>query len=110
MIPVSFRPHTLKVVTWPKGDYDENRNWVQGKESVSDPIPCRYEPNGRANTITLSDGSAYRYSYTVYLSVDPSLDIKYGSIIELVSQDGVTIGRYEVKGFHRGQLDMKIWV
>ena len=110
MIPVSFRPHTLKVITRGKGSYDENRNWVESEETVSEEIPCRYEPNGRANTITLEDGTVYRYSYMIYLSVNPSLAIKYGDIVELTSQDGVSIGRYEVKGFHRGQLDMKVWV
>ena len=110
MFPVSFRPHTLKVVKRGSGSYDKNRNWVEGSETISGPIPCRYEPNGKANTITLLDGSVYRYSYTVYLSVNPSLDIKFGDFVELTSQDGVFIGRYEVKGFHRGQLDMKVWV
>ena len=46
----------------------------------------------------------------VYLNVNPALVIRYGDWIELTSQDGVVIGEYEVKGFHRGQLDMKVWV
>ena len=49
-------------------------------------------------------------SYMVYLNINPSISIEYGDIIELVSQDGLSMGRYEVKGFHRGQLDMKVWV
>lgn len=107
---VSFRPHTLRIITRGNGNYDSNGDWVESGETLSEPVICRYEPNGRANTITLQDGSVYRYSYMVYLNVDPEFRIRYGDIIELTSQDGITIGRFEVKGFHRGQLDMKIWV
>ena len=107
---VSFRPHTMRIVRKDDGHKAANGDWIEGVESYSDPIPCRYEPNGRANTIALPDGNAYRYSFTVYLNVDPALVVPYGSLIELTSQDGRVIGTYEVKGFHRGQLDMKIWV
>lgn len=108
---VQFRPHKLRIVTNGAGEYDKNRDWVEGKTTYSDYIPCRYEPNGAAQTITLPDGTAYRYSYTIYLSVNPTLSIKYGDHVELTSQDGIVIGSdFEVKGFHRGQLDMKVWV
>lgn len=111
---VSFRPHKMRIVTKGEGAYDANGDWVPGKgqPTYSAYIPCRYEPNGgRANTIALPDGKEYRYSYTIYLNVDPTLAIKYGDIVELTSQDGVVIGsEFEVRGFHRGQLDMKVWV
>ena len=107
---VSFRPHTLRIVHRGSGAYNSNGDWVKSASSFSESIPCRYEPNGAARRITLGDGSAYTYSYMIYLCVDPSLEIKYGDIIELTSQDGKIMGEYEVKGFHRGQLDMKIWV
>ena len=108
---VQFRPHKLRIVKNGEGSYDKNRNWTEGTKSYSDYIPCRYEPNGAAQTITLPDGTAYRYSYIIYLSVNPTLSIKYGDNIELTSQDGIVIGDdFEVKGFHRGQLDMKVWV
>ena len=107
---VDFRPHTLRLMNAGGGSYDSARNWVETEGTPSDPIPCRYEPNGAARTINLPDGTAYRYSYVVYLDVDPSLVIKYGDRIELTSQDGVVIGVFMVYGFHRAQLDMKIWV
>lgn len=108
---VQFRPHKLRIVT-KNGAYNEQGDWVEdSQKEYSDYIPCRYEPNGAAQTITLPDGTAYRYSYTVYLNVNPALTIKYGDLIELTSQDGVVIANeLEVRGFHRGQLDMKIWV
>jgi hypothetical protein len=110
---VLFRPHKLRIVTKGEGSYDKNGDWVEGsgQPTYSAYIPCRYEPNGSANTITLPDGTAYKYSYTIYLSVNPSISIQYGSIIELTSQDGIVIApELEVKGFHRGQLNMKVWV
>ena len=108
---VSFRPHTLRIVKRKGGAYDSNGDWQKDTDvKLSCPVPCRYEPNGRASEITLPDGKAYRYSYTVYLDVNPRLVIRYGDIITLTSQDGVQMGEFEVKGFHRGQLDMKVWV
>lgn len=108
---VQFRPHKLRIVTKGEGHYNERKDWVSGETTYSDYILCRYEPNGSAQTITLPDGTAYRYSYTVYLSVNPNLSIKYGDLIELTSQDGIVIAEAaEVRGFHRGQLDMKVWV
>lgn len=110
MALVSFRPHCLHLIKKGEGSYDSNGDWTESSEEVVARVPCRYEPNGAALTITLDDGTAYRYSYKVYLNVDPGLVIKYGDIIELFSQERKSIGRYEVKGFHRGQLDMKVWI
>lgn len=111
MVMVSFRPHLLRILTRGNGQYNHNGDWVETNSSPNGGyIRCRYEPNGAARTITLQDGKEYVYSYTVYLCVNPALEIKYGDIIELTSQDGKVIGTFEVKGFHRGQLDMKVWV
>lgn len=108
---VEFRPHKLRIITEGTGDYNANGDWEEGNVSYSDYIPCRYEPNGAAQTITLPDGAIYRYSYIVYLSVNPALVIQYGDKVELTSQDGNVIAQsLEVKGFHRGQLDMKVWL
>ena len=107
---VSFRPHCLRIVYKGAGAYNSNGDWVESTETLGPCVPCRYEPNGAARTITLQDGKEFRYSYTVYLCVNPALDIKYGDFIELYSQDGKKMGRFEVAGFHRGQLDMKVWV
>ncbi len=110
MALVDFRPHCLHLIRKGEGAYDGNGDWQEASDGLAACIPCRYEPNGAARTITLPDGNAYKYSYMVYLNVNPKLEIKYGDIIELISQDGKNMGQYEVKGFHRGQLDMKVWV
>lgn len=110
MALVSFRPHYFNLLKKGEGAYNSNGDWEETEEAALRKVSCRYEPNGAAHTIALPDGTAYKYSYMVYLDVNPSLTIKYGDIIELFSQERRSIGRYEVKGFHRGQLDMKIWV
>lgn len=110
MALVSFRPHRMRIVRKGEGSYDENGDWQEGTDIFSDYYPCRYEPNGSAQTITLPDGTIYKYSFTVYLCVNPELMLRYGDVIELTSQDGIVRGRFPVKGFHRGQLDMKAWV
>lgn len=107
---VSFRPHKLRIITKGEGYYDKKRDWIEGKREYSDYYPCRYEPNGAARTIALPDGQEYRYSYMIYLNIDGPM-LQFGDTIELVSQDGTVIGGdFEVKGFHRGQLDAKVWV
>lgn len=107
---VEFRPHTLRYLISNGGYKDPlNRDWVEGKEVWSDPIPCRYEPNGKANTYILDDGRAYVYQYVVYLDLD-SIDIPYGSKIRIYDQAGTKITEKNISGFHRGQLNVKIWV
>lgn len=106
---VDFRPHTLSVLRT-SGGYDSEGDFVPDEESVILTVPCRYEPNGSARSIILQDGTAFVYSYTVYLDVDFTHDIHFGDIIELQDQNGTSIGRFQVKGFHRGQLNEKIWV
>ena len=110
MAIVSFRPHKMRIVHKGEGAYDSNGDWVEGQATYSDYIPCRYEPNGSAQTITLPDGTIYKYTFTVYMCVNPAQMVRYGDVIELTSQDGIVRGEFSVKGFHRGQLDMKVWV
>ena len=100
----------MRIVTKGGGAYNQNGDWVESKPTYSDYIPCRYEPNGAAQTIALPDGTAYRYSFTVYMCVNPDNLLRYGDVIELTSQDGIVRGEFTVRGFHRGQLDMKVWV
>ena len=109
MVSVRFRPHTLEILTLTGGYYDSNQDYVEGTESWSDPIPCRYEPNGKAHTVPIGEGKDFRYEYTVYLNTDCP-DIAYGQHVRLYDADGELVDEYEAKGFHRGQLDAKLWV
>lgn len=107
---VTFRPHTLILKKASGGSYAANGDWVPGTVASSNRIPCRFEPNGRAETITLPDGTNYRYHYTVYLNPDVPICPGYGDTVELFNQCGCSQGDYEVKGVHRYQLGLRVWV
>lgn len=109
MALVRFRLHTIRLVTAGTGSYAENGDYIPAADTLSDPIPCRYEPNGRARTIPFGDDKGYVYDYTIYLNTDCP-DIAYDQPLKLYDKDGVCIGDYRCKGFHRGQLDAKLWV
>lgn len=106
---ISFRPHTLTLTVSGHGYQREDGVYVPGKDVVISGIPCRYEPNGRAATIALEDGTIYTYSYMVYLGVDCP-EISFGDTVELFNQKGGTIGQFTCHGFHRGQLNSRLWV
>ena len=106
---VSFRPHTLNLIVSLPGSVDSTGKYIPGGERMMEGIECRYEPNGKANSIVLEDGKAFVYSYMVYLSIDCP-DISYGDSVELFNQQGTSVGRFTALGFHRGQLNAKLWV
>ena len=110
MQPVRFRPHTLSILEISGGRYDKaTGDYVKGVEKWSCRIPCRYEPNGSANTVPIGEGKNYVYDYMVYLNTDCP-EIRYGQTVELFDAEGKSHGQFASKGFHRGQLDSKLWL
>lgn len=106
---VMFRPHSLSVLRVSEGSYDGNGDYVPSTEGWSCRIPCRYEPNGRASTVPVGEDRNYVYSYTVYLDTDCP-EIAYGQVVRIFDRCGRSIGDFRARGFHRGQLDSKLWV
>lgn len=106
---VLFRPHTLSVLKVSEGGYDENGGYTPPSESWSCGIPCRFEPNGRASTVPVGEDRNYVYSYTVYLDADCP-EIVYGQKVRLFDGCRGSIGEFRARGFHRGQLNSKLWV
>ena len=110
MIPVRFRPHTLSMLNVIEGGYnDSTGDYTEGRKEWSEPVPCRYEPNGQARTVPMGEGKDYVYEYKLYLNQDCP-EIRYGQKLKLFDAQGDCIGEYTSKGFHRGQLDAKCWV
>ena len=101
---VTFRPHTLVLKQATAGHYESNGDWSVGSVARSKRIPCRFEPNGGAQTISLPDGT------NIYLNPDVTINPSYGDIVEYFSQDGRSQGEFEIKGVHRYQLGLRIWV
>ena len=106
---VDFRPHNLTLKVSLPGVYDSTGKYHKGAEKTIEGIPCRYEPNGRARSIAIEDGSLYMYSYMVYLDTDCP-EISFGDEVELFDQNGSSKGKFTAHGFHRGQLNSKLWV
>lgn len=109
MPSVMFRPHTLSVRSDPTGGYDGDGDFVPSDPVWSCRIPCRYEPNGRAATIPVGEDKGYVYEYTVYLGVRCP-DIGYGQMVRIFDRCGDSIGDFRCRGFHRGQLNARLWV
>ncbi len=107
---LSFRPHTLRVVTHTGGGYDEMGQPIADNESVEE-VPCRIEPNGSAQEVYFDDGVARNYSFTVYLDQD-CREFHVGEKVRLVGLDGLVENdrQFEVKGFFRNQLNARLWV
>lgn len=106
---VDFRPHTLDLSVALPGSYDSTGSYIDGGRRETRGIACRFEPNGMAKSIALEDGSLYTYSYMVYLDTDCP-EISFGDEVELFDQYGASRGRFTAHGFHRGQLNSKLWL
>ena len=106
---VNFRPHTLRIVSSSNGEYADNGDWIEGSNKFSNPIPCRYEQNGKAQTIIQKDGKSYIYSLVVYLDLS-DVDFPYGTTVQLFDRDGTKTFEKPIQGFRKGQLNMTIWL
>ena len=109
MAMVSFRPHTIVLLTVGEGYQDSNGDYVPGNEEWSEPYPCRAEPNGKARTVPFGDDKGSVYDYTVYMDVDCPV-ITYGQKVKVFDENGSCIGEFISKGFHKGQLNAKLWI
>lgn len=108
MSVIDLIPHTLSYLHVSAGYEDENGDWHDGSEEWSEPIKCHAVPAGAANEITFADGTTARYSYTVG-RLEP--DCREFAIGEKVRLDVCGLVReFQVKGFHRYQLQSKLWV
>lgn len=106
---VQLRPHTLRVVSSVKGETAENGDYSGDKLIIGDHIPCRYELSNKANTISLPDGKAYAYSLIVYLD-HSDVNYPYGTTVQIFDNSGNKVFEKQIQGFHRGQLNMRIWL
>lgn len=107
-----FRPHILRYLIKAQGYYDENGNFVSEEAaSMSEPIPCRWIPNGSGSTLSLPDenGGVQVYSYQIVLDLQTH-DFQYGDIICWVDDNGEILERKKVLKHHRYQLYEQIWV
>ena len=108
MSVINLIPHTLCYLIVSEGYEDENGDWHEGSSKWSDPIPCHAVPAGAANEIAFPDGTVSKYSYTIGRLKPDCREFEIGEKVR-INILGVE-REYEVKGFHRYQIQSKLWV
>ncbi len=108
MSVIDLIPHTLRYCIVSDGYEDENGDWHEGKDEWSEPIKCHAVPSGAANEITFPDGTTCTYNYTVGRLAPDCREYIIGEKIRL-NVLGIE-SEFQVKGFHRYQLQSKIWL
>jgi len=88
---------------------DENGNKHVGGTTYEKYIKCDVVPAGQANEIDFGDGVLQTYSYTIYVHKKGCRDFALGEKIKF-EKDGNLSGEFLVKGFHRYQHQVKIWI
>ncbi len=107
---VEFRPHTLSVLSITDGFRDPNTgDRIAGIETWSEPVKCRYEPNGTGQQIRLVDGELFTFSYVVYLDPD-NREYPRGAMVRLYDKDGILNCEQSIRSSHKGQLNTKLWL
>lgn len=108
MAVLDLKPHLLSYFVTEPGYEDDNGDWHEGKSGWSEPMECHAVPAGRANEITFADGQTATYTYTVGRLSPDCREFKVGEDVRL-DVEGI-VREFQVKGFHRYQLQSKIWV
>ena len=88
---------------------DENGDYHPGKVQWEYCCSCDVVPAGEANKIIIPDGSIDYYSYSVYNIPVGTKKFEYGEFVKLAILGGEEV-ILKVKGFHRYQLQCKLWV
>lgn len=110
MAVLTLKPHTLEYEVKTKEGYEDSLgDFHEGTTEWKGNIQCDAVPsNGRANEIQFEDGTLHKYSYTIYMGADVR-DFEIGERIRLTLYGGIK-KVFVVKGFHRYQLQAKLWV
>lgn len=90
-----------------EGYEDENGDYHKGSSEWCGYIPCNAVPAGKAAERTFEDGKVRAYSYTISLNTDR--DFQIGDRVKVEFHEG-KVREFGVKGFHRYQLQCKLWV
>lgn len=88
---------------------DETGDYVEGSSRWFDGYDCDVVPAGKANTLAIPDGSLHPYSYTVYLPKD-CIRFDYGDKVRIHFYGCDKAKEFLVLGFHRYQLQSKMWI
>lgn len=108
MSAFGFKPCHLSYLVADTGYEDENGDYHKGEELWEGYIRCGTVPAGKSNEITFEDGTVKKYSYTVTLPADCRKFVRGDRVrIRLIGGDE---REFSVLGFHRYQLQCKMWI
>lgn len=107
MAVLVMKKHRLWYLVREEGYEDENGDYHEGSSEWRGYIPCNAVPAGKAAERTFEDGVVRAYSYTVNL--EAGVDFSIGDRVKIEMLNG-EVREFGVKGFHRYQLQCKLWV
>lgn len=101
------------------GDYrdPETGDYIKGSSKwIDDYCACDIVPAGKANVIQIPDGTVETYSYTISNLPVSCREFQYGDKVRIKlygneeNTEERTVREFKVLGFHRYQLQCKLWV
>lgn len=100
---------TLQVQLVTEGYEDGHGDWHEGETSWGEPIACDAQPQqGKAASITLSDGTRYQYQYIITADADtPIIPVNTKVLLTCMGQPAQEL---VVRGMHRFNTIAQIWV
>lgn len=102
------KPHYLSFLMITPGYEDKNGDWHEGKEEWSEPVRCHAVASGSAGVSAYEDGRIHSYTYTVGRLPADCREFEIGDRVRLTAFGRVH--ELTVKGFHRYQLQSKLWL
>lgn len=108
MSVIELKPHLLSFLSSVDGYEDDNGDWHKGTEEWSEPVSCHAVAAGQASQIPFEDGTTLTYTYTIGRLPADFPELSVGTKVRLAI--GSSEREYSVKGFHRYQLQAKVWV
>jgi len=108
MAVLNRKPHRLQFLVSSPGYEDVNGDYHSGSSEWKGSIPCDAIPTGKAEEKEFEDGVVRSYSYTVYLPGNCQT-FAIGDRVKISLLGGIE-REFEVKGFHRYQMQCKLWV
>lgn len=128
MAVLQLKPHRLSYLVEEGGYTDTNGDYHKGTSFWEGNIRCDAVPAGASNEIQFEDGVTRRYSYTIYLPKNCRSFVTGEKVRLSLSAARVRVANgklriansrlrtlskeieYEVKGFHRYQMQCKLWL
>ena len=108
MSVIDLKPHSLSFLVSLPGYEDDNGDWHNGTEEWSEPLECHAVPAGRANQLSYEDGTVATYTFTVGRLDKDCREFQIGEKVKLNCLGKEYL--LTVKGFHRYQLQSKLWL